>query len=200
MATEKTDAKILEAFSQLVLKFGYKGTTTRKIAEAAGVNESTIFRHFKDKHAMLETLVNRYLQDIDQVAENFQAQGAISLDLMWVAEVYYQFVQAHQAVFLLGLREAYQFPEIAAAVKQLPLTLKTLIYHNFQKMVATGEIKASVDLEAETDNFVLMNFANAVFTYAYPDTGLNVALPSFLKRNIQAFASHLTDANQNKTD
>lgn len=42
-------AAALDAYS----KFGFRGATTRRIAEAAGVNEVTIFRHFGSKDALL---------------------------------------------------------------------------------------------------------------------------------------------------
>ena len=47
---DETKIKILEATLNLMVKYGYKGATTRKIAEVAGVNEVTIFRHFKNKY------------------------------------------------------------------------------------------------------------------------------------------------------
>lgn len=42
-------AAALDAYS----KYGFRGATTRRIAEAAGVNEVTIFRHFGSKEALL---------------------------------------------------------------------------------------------------------------------------------------------------
>lgn len=42
-------AAALEAYS----KYGFRGATTRRIAEAAGVNEVTIFRHFGSKETLL---------------------------------------------------------------------------------------------------------------------------------------------------
>lgn len=42
-------AAALDAYS----KYGFRGATTRRIAEAAGVNEVTIFRHFGSKELLL---------------------------------------------------------------------------------------------------------------------------------------------------
>lgn len=42
-------AAALSAYSQ----YGFRGATTRRIAEAAGVNEVTIFRHFGSKEVLL---------------------------------------------------------------------------------------------------------------------------------------------------
>lgn len=46
-------ARILEAARRVYSTFGWRGATTRRIAEAAGVNEVTIFRQFGNKEALL---------------------------------------------------------------------------------------------------------------------------------------------------
>ncbi|MEL7568658.1 MAG: TetR/AcrR family transcriptional regulator [Dehalobacterium sp.] len=44
--------RIIEAAKKLFMENGFKGTTTKMIAEEAGVNEATIFRHFKTKEGI----------------------------------------------------------------------------------------------------------------------------------------------------
>jgi len=44
-----TEARIIEAAVQLFSRQGFKGTSTREIAEVAKVNEATLFRHFAKK-------------------------------------------------------------------------------------------------------------------------------------------------------
>lgn len=44
-----TRERILRAFLWLAGERGFEATTTRAVAEAAGVNEVTIFRQFNDK-------------------------------------------------------------------------------------------------------------------------------------------------------
>jgi AcrR family transcriptional regulator len=44
---------ILEATVRVFAEGGSRGATTRRIAEAAGVNEMTLFRHFGSKEALL---------------------------------------------------------------------------------------------------------------------------------------------------
>jgi AcrR family transcriptional regulator len=46
--------RILEAAREVFALHGSVGATTRRIAEAAGVNEVTLFRHFGSKEALLE--------------------------------------------------------------------------------------------------------------------------------------------------
>ena len=49
LARNITEARILEAAVQLFAQHGFKGTSTRDIAQLARVNEATLFRHFGRK-------------------------------------------------------------------------------------------------------------------------------------------------------
>ena len=49
----ETETKILKAAQRLFARRGYGGTTTRDLAQAAGVAEGTLFRHFESKKAIL---------------------------------------------------------------------------------------------------------------------------------------------------
>ena len=45
--------KLLDAAARVYAEVGYRGATTRRIAQEAGVNEITLFRHFGSKEALL---------------------------------------------------------------------------------------------------------------------------------------------------
>ncbi|MBD3882475.1 TetR/AcrR family transcriptional regulator [Phormidium tenue FACHB-886] len=49
----ETQTRILNAARKLFARRGYDGTTTRDLAQEAGVAEGTIFRHFENKKAIL---------------------------------------------------------------------------------------------------------------------------------------------------
>lgn len=55
-AEREAGGQILAAAAELFAERGYKGTTTRAIAERAGVNEVTIFRRFQNKQGVLRAL------------------------------------------------------------------------------------------------------------------------------------------------
>jgi AcrR family transcriptional regulator len=50
---EETRARILAATREIYERNGTRGTTTREVAERAGVNEATLFRHFGSKAALI---------------------------------------------------------------------------------------------------------------------------------------------------
>jgi AcrR family transcriptional regulator len=49
--------QILEVASATFARKGYQGTTTREIAEQAGINEALLFRHFPSKENLYWTLI-----------------------------------------------------------------------------------------------------------------------------------------------
>jgi AcrR family transcriptional regulator len=52
--------KLLEAAARVYAESGFRGATTRRIAEEAGVNEVTIFRHFGSKAALIDEAVRSH--------------------------------------------------------------------------------------------------------------------------------------------
>src|SRR5476651_486220 len=52
-SVEETRARILAATREIFERNGTRGTTTREVAERAGVNEATLFRHFGSKAALI---------------------------------------------------------------------------------------------------------------------------------------------------
>ncbi len=50
--------QIIEVALELFSRRGFQGTTTREIAQAAGVNEATIFRHFATKSELYEAIID----------------------------------------------------------------------------------------------------------------------------------------------
>lgn len=66
---KKTEAKnaraeILKAADQLFGKQGFDATSTREIAERSGVNKALIHYHFKNKDALLESVLDQYYQKL----------------------------------------------------------------------------------------------------------------------------------------
>ena len=54
-----TRTRLLEAAARVFAKSGLAGSTTRAIADAAGVNEVTLFRHFQTKDRLLAAVVGQ---------------------------------------------------------------------------------------------------------------------------------------------
>src|SRR5579859_4792585 len=57
---------ILEAARRLLLESGWNGTTTRGIAEVAGIAGGTLFNYFPSKEAVVAALLREALQAAEQ--------------------------------------------------------------------------------------------------------------------------------------
>lgn len=59
MKGDERREQILEAAVNLFAKRGFSGTTTKQIAQAAGVSEAMVFRHFETKEALYGAIIDR---------------------------------------------------------------------------------------------------------------------------------------------
>ena len=60
MDTRENRCRILDAAARLYALLGFRGATTRRIAEEAGVNEVTLFRTFGSKEALIAEALRRH--------------------------------------------------------------------------------------------------------------------------------------------
>lgn len=58
MTGDERREQILHIAIKLFSQNGFRGTTTKKIAEAAGVSEAMVFRHFASKHELYHAILD----------------------------------------------------------------------------------------------------------------------------------------------
>lgn len=85
-----TKERILDAACDLFVSSGYTATGTREIAARAGVNESTLFRHFQNKLAMATAVLGTELAAMSlempmSVLSKLDLEGAAHLFVSWYA-------------------------------------------------------------------------------------------------------------------
>src|SRR5258708_20003763 len=56
LSGEERRAAILKAVRQVFAEKGFDGTTTRELADAAGVSEALLFKHFPNKEALFSAM------------------------------------------------------------------------------------------------------------------------------------------------
>lgn len=60
MTEQSTKERMIQAAIELVNERGDQGATTKRIAERAGVNEVTLFRHFGNKKGLVKAAIDTY--------------------------------------------------------------------------------------------------------------------------------------------
>jgi TetR/AcrR family transcriptional repressor of nem operon len=58
-----TRNRIMDVAQRMVLNVGLSGTSVEKVIEGAGVTRGTFFYHFKTKHELADSLIERYARD-----------------------------------------------------------------------------------------------------------------------------------------
>lgn len=74
-----TKNKILDVSIDLFSKYGYDGVSIRQIAGEVGIRESSIYNHYPNKHSILKTILDYYIEEMmsDDIPLN---QAALNLD------------------------------------------------------------------------------------------------------------------------
>jgi AcrR family transcriptional regulator len=104
---EQTRTKLLEVAFELFSTIGFEKTTTRQIAELAGVNELTLFRHFETKHNLFQTAIKvfTYNHDIESKLQNGLV-GDFKMDIQLVADLYLKFLEQNEGIYKIQLKQA----------------------------------------------------------------------------------------------
>ena len=61
MAADERRSQILQVAMQLFSQRGFRGTTTREIAQVAGVSEAMVFRHFATKQDLYKAILDHQI-------------------------------------------------------------------------------------------------------------------------------------------
>ena len=108
------DERILEAALDVIAERGYAAATTRRIAEAAGINEVTLFRRFGNKKKLLMAAAAREARQAS-VAE-IEYTGDLHADLLHVVEFYRELMDKRAPTIIMLLSELPRQPELREAM------------------------------------------------------------------------------------
>jgi AcrR family transcriptional regulator len=137
MAEPVTDATMFDAALAVLAERGYAGATTRRIAEAAGINEVTLFRRFGDKRQLILAAIHA---DISRLADNgLTTTGDIEADLIRVVEYYSGIYQHRNGLVGTLLLEGARNPDVAALIKE-PLGAMSRLAEIFAGYQRAGQL------------------------------------------------------------
>lgn len=160
LSTKGTAERIIEAALQLISEKGYTAATTKAIAELAGVNEVTLFRHFGNKRGLLKAIIEQFsYYPLLQQEINQNVTWELEKDLFNFSLKHFQFLMSIKDFVMIGFKESIQFPEISEEIANIPLLIKKELIHYFQEMHQRGKIR-EVDFEAAALSLIALNFGH----------------------------------------
>src|SRR5712671_398921 len=105
--------EILSAAAGVFAQHGFRGSTTRRIAEAAGVNEVTLFRQFGSKESLLLEAIALASGDHGSAIRLPESPGALRQELIAWAIAHHISIRAMSGIIRTCLAEWEQRPDLA---------------------------------------------------------------------------------------
>lgn len=90
----KSKKLIQSAFLTLLIQDGFDEITVKKITEQADISRKTFYLHYADKYDLLDTIVDRELQELEKLCEQKKEKGYVEGTILW-----FQYFEQHKAFF-----------------------------------------------------------------------------------------------------
>ncbi len=111
--------EILAAAAEVFAQHGFRGSTTRRIADAAGVNEITIFRQFGSKEALIREAM-QYLTQSANLATLPDAPVDPERELTEWGESFIQHLRLRSSIIRKTMSELEERPDMSECASDVP--------------------------------------------------------------------------------
>ena len=175
-AIRATRERILDAAVQIGSRLGYAQATTKAIAEAAGVNEVTLFRHFGTKENLFSEAVERYGGPALAPQLEQQLTGEVRPDLITFGQAVFSILLERREMMQLMLCESANIPEVRTVLARNPQELRRALARYLEAQMQRGKIRRSHP-ELLAQAFMGMFFAYAI-SLTILDSSIDPPVPS----------------------
>lgn len=182
--------QLLDAAAKVFAEAGFRGATTRRIAQEAGVNEVTLFRQFGSKEGLIREAVVQAvarLQDRSTLPAEPVDPAAELLD--W-AQQHHDFVIQHGRLIKASMAEAQKHPDMACFGDRICRSIDDTLGAYLLRLRDAGLCAPDLDVEVASRTLSGAVFADALgreahaHTFPYPATEAPARYVAFFLRAI----------------
>ncbi|THF79530.1 TetR/AcrR family transcriptional regulator C-terminal domain-containing protein [Cohnella fermenti] len=172
----KSQNAIKSAFLLMLLEDGFDKITVKSITERADISRKTFYLHYVDKYDLLDSIVNKQLEELGVICEQKKEKGFIEGTVIW-----FHYFAEHQAFFaaLFGSDSTVSFRKqlLQFIMHQLSLKLHRIrpekdaeVILKFLGMAVLGIVESFVlrqltagteDIARQVGELLEQNIANA---------------------------------------
>ncbi len=158
----ESQIKIIEAAYPMFMEHGYKGTTTAEISKVAGMNESTIFRNFKNKDTLFQVSIEYYVgMAITNDFDILEYSGILETDLRRLIDTMFNLTLNLIPSYRLLVKRSLMDKEILRRIQEELYNQKNMFSHYLKGMMRREMI-------TELDNEIVTNLIySQVFIAAF---------------------------------
>jgi AcrR family transcriptional regulator len=179
---------LLEAAIRVYAEAGMRGATTRRIADAAQVNEVTLFRHFKTKRELMDAALFHFTARI--VAQPLpETPIDPRSELLDWCRAHHRELHKRRALIRKAMSEFEQDPGCCARGMQASVRVANELAGYLRKVKQAGLASANWDERAATN--MLMG---AIFTDAMGRDTMPERYPYSMRRAIELYVDLLLSA------
>jgi len=188
---DETSQKIIDAAMILVRDRGYVATTTKEIAKAAGVNECTLFRKFKNKKDIVLQGVSQVQWRAGVTQDIFkQVTWDLQADVEMFMRAYMDRITPDFVNLSIGLRAPQLYEEMSPMIMKVPQAFLTSFIDYLKQMYGRGKIPQA-DFEALSLTIFSATFGYTFLSASFGDRLSQVEKEDYIKQSAQMFIKGL---------
>jgi AcrR family transcriptional regulator len=145
--------RILEAAERVFARDGFQGATTREIAREAGVNEVTLFRHFRTRDDLLrETILCHSIAPEELIGPQSDWERDLPGEVEAYVRKYYEMLLEKEALVRAVVGEGRLLPPaVREALKAKMLPVRATLIERLEAAKQAGYVNPEVDLACAVD-------------------------------------------------
>lgn len=159
--------RLLEAAAKLYAEAGYRGATTRRIAQEAGVNELTLFRHFGSKAELLHTAIGSCQAGTVDLGLPPDPVDPVREVAEWATRRLAN-IRDHSALIRTALGEVEEHPDLIRPSEHPMACSGELLGIYLAKLRTLGMTRADFDPRAAATMFLSALFVDALMRDVMP--------------------------------
>jgi AcrR family transcriptional regulator len=154
-SVDQTRKRLIDAAALVLSRRGIQGATTREIAQAAEVNEVTLFRHFKSKEHLISAVMEKGIaSEIELMDQHSSWKEDLRQSVSDYARRYYAHLEHKEAFARALIAEARTLPQSTQKVIcDVVLPVRKRLISILEDAQRAGVVRRALDAEQALDVF-----------------------------------------------
>jgi AcrR family transcriptional regulator len=161
--------RILAAAARVYAQYGFRGATTRLIANEAGVNEVTLFRTFGSKAELLQAMLQSEVASTAVPVIDGDTTDPERALIDWCAQTM-TYLRGHAHLIRKTIAEAEERPDAACAACEGSNVAGASLGEYVERLQAAGLADADGDVETAVSMLMSAMFGDALYRDVMPES------------------------------
>lgn len=138
----------------VINELGVQALSTKRIAQMEGISESTVFKHFASKNAILQAVLHTYSQFDCDIMESIQLKELTCIDsLFYYTDAYTQYYESYPSITAItqGMDEMRYIDGLALKVDAIKNRRRQFLMDLIARGQCEGQIKPDLLPEVVVD-------------------------------------------------